>query len=395
MNSLTDRAKRVLSPTSLEPLGLEVVAASGIHLIDPQGKKYIDLISGISVSNLGHGNSMVNQAITDQLNCNSYVMVYGEMMLPTQVEFAELLTSKLPPGLDAAYLVNSGSEAVEGAMKLAKRYTGRPNIVSLQKAYHGSTHGALSLMGDESFKSSFRPLLPGIIQIEPESDTDLGLINDRTAAVFIEPIQGEAGARVLSEDYLRKVYERCKATGALLVLDEIQTGMGRTGSLFYFEQIGIVPDVLLTAKALGGGMPLGAFISSSEIMRSFASEPVLGHITTFGGHPISCVAGKAALEFLIESEIIDMVASKEQLIRSKLRHPAIKSISGKGLLLAVEFSSYEQLQPIIDRALELGVVTDWFLFNDHSMRIAPPLTITNEELENACDLILQAINEAG
>ena len=393
MKSLTHRAKRVLSPTSLEPLGLEVDRAEGVHLFDPAGKQYIDLISGISVSNLGHGNPAIKQAIVDQLDRNTHIMVYGEMMLPTQVELAEHLTSLLPVGLDSVYFVNSGSEAVEGAMKLAKRYTGRQNILSLNKAYHGSSHGALSLMGDEYFKAAFRPLLPGVSQIEANSFDDLYLIDQNTAAVFMEPIQGEAGINILTKEYLVAVSKRCKEVGALLVFDEIQTGIGRTGTLFNFQSIGVVPDVLLTSKALGGGLPLGAFISSVEIMSCFAENPVLGHITTFGGNPICCVAANAGLKFLVESDLMSEVSSKETLIRQKLQHDEILEIRGTGLLLAAQFKSPEFLQSVIDRALELGVVTDWFLFCDSAMRIAPPLTISLEELENACDIIIQAIND--
>jgi acetylornithine/N-succinyldiaminopimelate aminotransferase len=393
MNSLTQRAKRVLSPTSLEPLGLEVERADGVYLFDPNGKKYIDLISGISVSNIGHGNSVVKHAIVDQLEKNAHVMVYGEMMLPTQVEFAEYLTSLLPKGLDSVYFVNSGSEAVEGAMKLAKRFTGRQNILSLNKAYHGSSHGALSLMGDEYFKAPFRPLLPGISQIEANSIDDLSFIDENTAAVFMEPIQGEAGINILTKEYLMAASQRCKEVGALLVFDEIQTGIGRTGPLFNFQLIDVVPDVLLTSKALGGGLPLGAFISSTEIMSCFAEDPVLGHITTFGGNPICCVAANAALKFLVESKLMDEVPSKETLIRQKLQHAEILEIRGTGLLLAAQFKSAKFLQSVIDRAIELGVVTDWFLFCDSAMRIAPPLTITMNELENACDIIIQAIND--
>lgn len=393
MKSLSHRAKRVLSPTSLEPLGLEVSRAEGVNLFDPSGKKYIDLISGISVSNLGHGNAAIKRAIVDQLDLNTHVMVYGEMMLPTQVELAEYLTSLLPAGLDAVYFVNSGSEAVEGAMKLAKRFTGRQTILSLNKAYHGSSHGALSLMGDEYFKAAYRPLLPGVSQINPNSFEDLHLIDQNTAAVFIEPIQGEAGINVLSQEYLVAVSDRCKEVGALLVFDEIQTGIGRTGTLFNFQSLNVAPDVLLTSKALGGGLPLGAFISSTEIMGCFAENPVLGHITTFGGNPICCVAANAALKFLVESDLMAKVPEKENLIRQKLQHTEILEIRGMGLLLAAQFKSAEFLQSVIDRALELGVVTDWFLFCDSAMRIAPPLTISLEELENSCDIIIQAINE--
>ncbi len=393
MKSLTERAKRVLSPTSLAPLGLEVEYTNGVHLFDTYGNKYIDFISGISVSNLGHGNPKIKEAIVAQLNRNTHVMVYGEMMLPSQIEFAEKLTAMLPAGLDSIYLVNSGSEAVEGAMKLAKRKTGRSKILSLKNAYHGSSQGALSLMGDEFFKAAFRPLLPGVSQISANVIEALNEIDENTAAVFLEPIQGESGINILTTSYLKAVRERCDEMGALLVFDEIQTGLGRTGTLFYFQSIGVIPDILLTAKALGGGLPLGAFISSEETMKCFAEDPVLGHITTFGGNPVCCAAASAALQFLIDNKLMEEVSAKENLIRQKLEHSEILEIRGTGLLLAAQFRSAPFLKQVIERAIELGVVTDWFLFCDSAMRIAPPLTISNQEIETACDMIIQAIND--
>lgn len=393
MSDLTNRFKKVMAPTSHEPLGLEVVSADGVHLYDANGKGHIDLISGISVSSLGHGHPKIKKAITDQLERSSFVMVYGEMVLPPQVEFAENLMSHLPEDLNSVYFVNSGSEVVEGAMKLAKRYTGRPNIIGLDLAYHGSSHGALSLMGEESFKSAFRPLLPGVHHIEPENADHLEQIDSETAAVFVEPIQGEAGCRVLSSEYLKALEHRCNEVGALLVFDEIQTGYGRTGSLYYFEQIGVVPDILLTAKAFGGGMPIGAFIASAEMMDCFTHDPILGHITTFGGHPICCAAGNAALNILMEDDLIDIVPQKEGLIRKQLRHEKITEIRGVGLLLAAELNDAELVVKVMRNVLEKGVVVDWFLFCDTAIRIAPPLTISESELKEACAKLLQAINE--
>lgn len=380
-----------LAQTSETPLALEIEKAEGIYLTDVSGKRYMDLISGISVSNVGHRHPKVLAAIQNQLDKYMHLMVYGEFIQSPQVQLAKLLSDHLPENLSSIYFVNSGSEAIEGAMKLAKRFTGRAEIISFKNAYHGSTHGSLSIMGNEEFKNAFRPLLPDIRQIEYNNISDLKQITTNTAAVIIETIQGEAGAIIPQNDFLKLLKKRCNEVGAMLVADEIQCGFGRTGKLFAFEHYDFIPDILCLAKGMGGGMPIGAFISSKEIMHSLTNNPHLGHITTFGGHPVSCVASAATLTVLLEEKLIEQVEDKEKLFRSLLKHPKIKSINGKGLLLAIEFESYEQNKMIIDKCIEKGVITDWFLFNSHSMRIAPPLTITKEEITNACEIILECI----
>ncbi|MDP1746246.1 MAG: aspartate aminotransferase family protein [Bacteroidota bacterium] len=380
-----------LAQTSETPLALEIEKAEGIYLIDVSGKRYMDLISGISVSNVGHRHPKVLAAIHHQLEKYMHLMVYGEFIQSPQVQLAKLLSDHLPENLRSSYFVNSGSEAIEGAMKLAKRFTGRTEIISFKNAYHGSTHGSLSIMGNEEFKNAFRPLLPDIRQIEYNKISDLKQITTNTACVIIETIQGEAGAIIPQNDFLKLLKKRCNEIGALLVADEIQCGFGRTGKLFAFEHYDFIPDILCLAKGMGGGMPIGAFISSKEIMHSLTNNPHLGHITTFGGHPVSCAASAATLTVLLEEKLIEQVENKEKLFRSLLKHPKIKSINGKGLLLAIEFESYELNKKIIDKCIEKGVITDWFLFNSHSMRIAPPLTITEEEIATACEIILECI----
>lgn len=374
------------------PLLLEFERAEGVYLYDKDGKPYIDLIAGIGVSNTGHGHPYVINAIKAQLDKYLHLMVYGEYVQSPQVKFAEKLVSLLPDELQSVYFVNSGAEAVEGAMKLAKRYTGRSKVLACYDSYHGSTQGALSIMGNEEYKQAYRPLLPGTGFIRFNEPADLDLITTETACVFVETVQGEAGIRVADIEYMQALSARCKSTGTLLVLDEIQAAMGRTGKLFAFEHYGIVPDILLLAKALGGGMPLGAFIASKEIMSSLAENPILGHITTFGGHPVCCAAGLASLEVLLNEHLIDSVAAKEALFRQLLVHPAIKEVRGKGLMLAVELADFDTNKKIIDRCIERGVITDWFLHCSNSMRIAPPLIITEEQIRQACGVILEAIS---
>ncbi len=382
-----------IAQTSETPLALEIDKAEGVYLFDTAGKRYLDLISGISVSNVGHRHPKVVEAIKQQVDRYMHTMVYGEYVLSPQVKLAKLLSENLPSNLSSTYFVNSGSEAIEGAMKLSKRFTGRTEIISFKNGYHGSTQGSLSIMGNEEFKNAFKPLLPDTKQIEFNNVSDFTSITERTACVVVETIQGEAGAIVPQNDFLKKLSEHCKALGALLVADEIQCGFGRTGKLFAFEQYDFVPDILCLAKGMGGGMPIGAFISSKEIMHSFTNNPILGHITTFGGHPVCCAAAIATIIILLEEKLVDGVEEKEQLFRALLKHPKIKSVSGKGLLLSLEFDSYEQNKAIIDTCIKNGVITDWFLFNSHSMRIAPPLTITEEEIRFACATIIKAINE--
>jgi acetylornithine/N-succinyldiaminopimelate aminotransferase len=373
------------------PLLLEFERAEGVYIYNNEGKAYIDLISGIGVSNLGHSNPYVVNAIKQQLDKYMHLMVYGEYVQTPQVRFAEKLISILPSNLQSVYFTNSGAEAVEGALKLAKRYTGRRHIVAFEKSYHGSTHGALSVMGNEQFKQAYRPLLPGVNFVRFNNISDLDLIDNQTACVIIETIQGEAGVQVPDAVYMQALRARCDETGTLLILDEIQAAFGRTGKLFAFENFGIVPDILLLAKALGGGMPVGAFISSGTIMSSLKENPILGHITTFGGHPVCCASGLAALEVLLNENLINTVAEKEKLFRNLLVHPAIKEIRGAGLMLAIEFDSFERNKKIIDRCIEKGVITDWFLHCSNAMRIAPPLIITPAEIKKACSIIIEAI----
>lgn len=383
-----------LAQTTDFPLGIEIIKAEGIYLFGPNGERYLDLISGIGVSNVGHCHPKVVAAIHQQVDQYLHVMVYGEYIQSPQTLLAKALVDTLPPSLDNVYLVNSGSEAIEGAMKLAKRYTNRSNLISCTNAYHGSTQGALSIGGNEEFKRGYRPLLPGTSQIFYGSFSDLEKITKATAAVVLETIQGEAGIRVACTAYFQALQARCQEVGALLILDEIQAGFGRTGTFWAFEQMGVVPDVLVCAKGMGGGMPIGAFIANKEVMGVFKSNPLLGHITTFGGHPVSAAASLATLQVLQEENLIEQVAEKAKLFKSLLIHPQIKAIRNQGLMMALEFESFDVLKPIIDRAIQLGVITDWFLFCDDSMRIAPPLTISLDEIRIACALILQAIDEA-
>lgn len=378
--------------TSNTPLLLEFVKAKGIYMFDVNGKKYMDLIAGIGVSNVGHCHPAVVEAVKKQAETYMHLMVYGEFVQSPQVDFAKALVSVLPANLNCTYFVSSGSEAIEGAMKLAKRYTSRTELIACKNSYHGSTQGALSLMGNEEFKQAYRPLLPDIKFINYNHLPDLEKITTQTAGVFIETIQGEAGIRVADKKYFKALREKCTKTGTLLILDEIQCGFGRTGKMFGFEHFGIIPDILLLAKGIGGGMPIGAFISSSQIMSVFTDNPILGHITTFGGHPVSCAAGLATLNTIVAENMVAEVEEKGELFKKLLKHPAIKEVRGKGLMLAAEFESYDTLKKIIDGCIEDGIITDWFLHCSNSMRIAPPLIITKIEIEEACRVILNNIN---
>lgn len=391
-NSLTQRQfLQLVAQTSEEPLMVEVAGAEGCYIYDQKGKKYFDLIAGIGVSSIGHRHPAVIDSIKSQADKNLHVMVFGEFIQTPQVKLAEALCKTLPDPLEVTYFVNSGSEATEGALKLAKRYTGRFKIISCIDGYHGSSHGALSASGNEVLKQNFRPLLPGFQHIDFGDITSLDLIDFKTAAVIIETVQGEAGVRIANKSYFKKLREKCTETGTLLILDEIQCGFGRTGKLWAFEHYGIQPDILLAAKGMGGGMPIGCFISSKEIMSSLKQNPILGHITTFGGHPISTAASLATLETIQNENLIDQVAEKALLFKKLLKHDLIKSIRNQGLLMAIEFESYEVLKRIIDRALEAGIITDWFLFCNNSMRIAPPLTISEIEIKEVCKTLLKSI----
>jgi acetylornithine/succinyldiaminopimelate/putrescine aminotransferase len=376
-----------VAQTSPAPLGLEIVKAEGSYMWDRSGKRYLDMIGGISVCNTGHRHPSVVQAIKDQADQYLHLMVYGELIESPQVDYATCLANHLPPTLDAVYFTNSGSEATEGAMKLAKRVTGRPGILAFRDSYHGSTQGALSVMGDEYWRNAFRPLLPGVDHEEFGSFEALDRISAETAMVIAETVQAEKGVNKPSVAWMKALREKCTETGALLILDEIQAGFGRTGTLWAFEQYGIVPDILLLGKALGGGMPLGAFVASAEKMSLFMRDPVLGHITTFGGHPVSCAAGLASMKLLLEDGVIRKVEEKSALIHKHLRHKRIREVRSAGLLISVVFSSFEENKMIIDRCIEKGVFTDWFLFAPHCMRIAPSLMISDADLIEACEKI--------
>lgn len=381
-----------VAQTSPFPLSLEIEKAEGCYLYDASGKQYLDLISGISVCNLGHRHPNVVKAIKEQADKYMHVMVYGEYIQSPQVQLAALLSSLLPSSLQSVYFVNSGAEAIEGAIKLAKRSTGRTELISFKNSYHGSTHGALSLMGDERLKQPFRPLLPGVRHLEFNNLNDLNSITYKTAAVVIEPVQGEAGVVLAQNNFLQQVRKRCTETGSLLIFDEIQTGYGRTGKLFAFEHYNVVPDILCLAKGMGGGMPLGAFISSGKIMSGLAADPELGHITTFGGNPVCCAAGLATLQTIVDEELVNVVKKKNKLFIEQLKHPLIKQLRSKGLLIALEFDNFEINKKIIDNCIQNGVIVDWFLFNMKSMRIAPPLIISEAEIKKACSTIINAIN---
>ncbi|WP_113652318.1 aspartate aminotransferase family protein [Pedobacter namyangjuensis] len=378
--------------TSPTPLLLEFVKAQGIYMYNTEGKKYIDLIAGIGVSNIGHCHPTVVEAVKKQAETYMHLMVYGEFVQTPQVNFAEALASVLPESLNCTYFVNSGTEAVEGAMKLAKRYTGRKGFIACKNAYHGSTQGAESLMESDFYSAGYGPFLPNVSFINHNSIAELSKITLDTAAVFIEPIQGEAGIRVADQNYMVALRARCKKTGTLLIFDEIQSGFGRSGKMFAFEHYNIIPDVLLLAKGIGGGMPIGAFISSAEIMSVLSHSPILGHMTTFGGHPVCCAAGLATLNTLLNENIVDDVEAKGDLFRSLLIHPAIKEIRGKGLMLAIEFEDFETNKAIIDACIEDGLISDWFLHCSNSMRIAPPLIITKDEIKTSCEIILKNIS---
>lgn len=378
--------------TSEAPLCLNIVKAAGSKMWDAGGKEYIDLIAGISVCNIGHRHPDVVEAIKKQVDDYLHIMVYGEFVENPQVLYAKRLTEYLPESLDAVFYTASGAEATEGAMKLAKRYSGRTQIISFKNSYHGSTQGALSIMGSEYWQQAFRPLLPDTLRLRYNNFDDLLQITERTACVVAETIQAEAGVIAPKDGWLKALRARCTQTGTLLVLDEIQCGFGRNGSLWAFEQFDVIPDILLLGKALGGGMPLGAFVSAKKIMDSFTSNPVLGHINTFGGHPVSCAAGLAAFEVLLKNKMIDGVKGKEILFRSLLQHPLIKNINSFGLMMAIELDSFETNKKVIDLMIEQGVFTDWFLFAANAFRIVPPLNISEADIRSACTTIIDILN---
>lgn len=381
-----------VAQTSDAPLAIDIVKAEGCKLWDSKGNVYLDLIGGISVANTGHRHPRVVEAIKKQLDSYLHVMVYGEFVQNPQVEYANVLSGHLPDSLNSVYFTNSGAEAVEGAMKLAKRVTGRTEIIAFDNAYHGSTQGALSIIGSEYWRNNFRPLLPGITHARYNSEDSINLITSQTACVIAETVQGEAGIVHPDPNWIKELENKCKANGSLLILDEIQAGFGRTGKLWGFEHYNVIPDILLLGKALGGGLPLGAFIADQKLMWQLTTNPVLGHITTFGGHPLSCSAGLAAFKVLLEEGLIETVKKKESLFKSLLKHELIKSISSFGLWMAVEFSSFEICKQVIDGCIQRGLLTDWFLFASASLRISPPLTITEEEVQTAASIIIDVMN---
>lgn len=383
-----------VAQTSPTPVGLEIMRAEGIYLTDVNGKKYTDLISGISVSSLGHCHPNVVAAIKKQAETYSHLMVYGEFIQYPQTQYAKLLTSLLPPQLNCIYYTNSGTEATEGALKLAKRFTGRAEIISFKNSYHGSTQGALSIMGNEEYKSAFRPLLPDIKQLEFNNFSQLKEISGRTACVIIEPIQGEAGIHKANSEYLKAMRKKCDEYGVLLIFDEIQTGFGRTGTLFAFEHYNVIPDIMLTAKAMGGGLPIGSFISSEKIMSSLTNNPVLGHITTFGGNAICVASAQATLETIVNEQLYLRAYEIEKIINEVVVHPKIKEVRCVGAMCAIEFGDAELNMRVISKCLEKGIVTDWFLHCATAMRLAPPLIISNKELRTSLLQIIACINEA-
>ena len=384
---------RHVAQTSSAPLALEIVKADCASFYDTSGKEYIDLIGGISVANIGHRHPKVIAAIQEQLEAYLHIMVYGEFVEAPQVQYAKLLTDNLPASLNTVYFTNSGAEAVEGAMKLAKRVTNRTQIIAFDHSYHGSSQGALSIIGDEYWRNAFRPLLPDVLHLQYNSFESLNEITEQTACVIAETVQAEAGILAPSKEWIQALRKKCTDTGTLLILDEIQAGFGRTGQLWGFENFDIVPDVLLLGKALGAGMPLGAFIAGKKLMDAFTDNPVLGHITTFGGHPVCCAAGIAGLKALLEEGWIATVKAKEELFRSLLVHPKIKAVRSYGLWIAVEFDSFETNKQVIDTCIAAGVLTDWFLFAAHCLRISPPLIISEQQIEKACTVIVAACDE--
>lgn len=376
-----------IAQTSPSPIGLEIVKAQGIKMWDVNGKEFIDLISGFSVCNIGHSHPEVIKAVKDQADQYMHLIVYGEFIETPQVAYAKMLTDHLPATLNSVYFTNSGAEATEGAMKLAKRATGRSKIIACNKAYHGSTQGALSIIGDEYWRNAFRPLLPDIYHFDYNSYALIDAIDSDTACVIAETVQAESGVNKPAAGWLKALRSKCAEHGALLIFDEIQAGFGRTGSLWAFEQYDAVPDILLLGKALGGGMPLGAFIADIKLMNTLTNNPVLGHITTFGGHPVSCAAGFAAMKVLLQHNWIEEVKTKEQLFIKLLKNAKFKAVRSAGLWLALEFDSFETCKSIIDGCITKGIVSDWFLFAPNCLRIAPPLIITEEEIKQVTEII--------
>jgi acetylornithine/N-succinyldiaminopimelate aminotransferase len=380
-----------IAQTSPTPIGLEMVKAEGCYIYGADGKKYLDLIAGFSVANIGHSHPEVIDAVQKQAAAYMHLIVYGEFIEQPQVQYAKLLTDHLPSLLNCVYFTNSGAEAVEGAMKLAKRVTNRPKIIAFNKSYHGSTQGALSVMGDETSRNAFRPLLPDVYHFDFNSEDAIHAIDDSTACVIMEVVQAEAGIIRANKGWLQRLAQKCKHNCTLLIVDEIQSGFGRTGTLWAFEQYEVIPDILLLGKALGGGMPLGAFIADQRLMNALTHDPVLGHITTFGGHPVSCAAGKTAMEVLLQEQFIHSVKEKENILQT-IQHPLIRSARSAGLWMAVEFDSFDTCKKVVHSCIGTGIITDWFLFAPNCLRIAPPLSITGAELQSFCRQFVQLLD---
>lgn len=382
-----------IAQTSPSPIGLEMVKAEGIYQYDKDGKKYIDAISGFSVANIGHSNLKVVEAVKKHVEEYMHLIVYGEFIQQPQTAYAKLLTDYLPSALNCVYFTNSGAEATEGAIKLAKRATGRYKIFAFNNAYHGSTQGALSVIGSEYWRNAFRPLLPEVYHFNYNNNTVIEAIDNSVACIIVEIVQAEAGVLPATKSWLQALYKKCKEHNVIVIVDEIQSGFGRTGSLWAFEQFDIIPDILLLGKALGGGMPLGAFIANNTLMNLLTNNPVLGHITTFGGHPVSCAAGKAAFEFLIHENLISTIQHKQQILIHNLSKKLIQSVSFIGLWAAIQFTDFETNHAIIQKCIVKGLITDWFLFAPNCMRIAPPLIITELQLIELCHIINESIEE--
>ena len=395
MKTLRQQFLEHVGQTSPEPLLLEVGRAEGVYFFTPEGKRYYDLVSGVSVNNVGHANPEVIKAVQQQAADYMHIMVYGEMVEKPQVQYARRIAELLPAPLESVYFVNSGSEAVEGALKLAKRYTGRHKMMSMHCAYHGSNHGSLSMMASpegDTWKAPFQPLLPNVEYLWFNNFEDIGRIDEETACVLVEPVQGEGGVRLPADGYLQALRKRCDETGTMLIFDEIQTGMGRTGKLFAMQKYEVTPDIVCLAKAFGGGMPLGAFVASKTVMDSLQSNPALGHITTFGGHPVCCAAGLSALNYITENHLVDSVEKKGKRYEETLRDsPNVIEIRRSGLLMAVELGTSEKLFKIMALFKERGIMSDWFLFCDTAFRISPPLTISNDEIDDSCRIILECL----
>jgi acetylornithine/succinyldiaminopimelate/putrescine aminotransferase len=385
--------QQVLAQTSPEPVALHITAAKGNYLYDAEGKRYIDLIGGISVCNLGHCHPAVVAAIKQQSEQYLHIMVYGELIQTPQIAFAQRITELLPESLNSVYFTNSGAEACEAAIKLARRVSARPKIIAANHSYHGHTLGALSIMGSEYWRNAYRPLLPGVLQFDYNSAAMIEAIDETVACVLIETVQSEAGIRTPNQSWLQQLRDKCTQTGTLLILDEIQTAFGRTGTLWGFDQFGIVPDMILLGKALGGGMPMGALVARQEMMQQFSHNPVLGHMTTFGGHPVCCAAGLAALNSLIDEGWIDQVKAKEALFRRDLVHNRIRAVRSCGLLMAVELEDNQTVLRVLKAGMEKGIFSDWFLFADNCIRIAPPLTISEADIQESVAILLACLNE--